>query len=319
MDVTINHVADFYRRYPGESVTFYTRLEAVKKLPGFSLRISLPAEMAVEDYRAPAGYAYDLPYLEIGTGVNYLTWRVEEETPAGTIYEYQTRVIIPPTAVDTVVESQATVVAGSGKSRITAEENCSIAVAAKGRYLEYLPALYQADEMMGRFLMLFESFWSPIEQQIETMPFYFDPQMTTSDLLPWLASWIGLVLDENWPEERRRRLLQSAASLYRRRGTRQGLQDYLEIYTGEKAKIAEQRAENFGLGAGARLGPGIALGKQNRPHTFTVTLSLPPIDAPTKSEQKRQELVRRRIIEGIIEAEKPAHTSYTLQLDIEKR
>jgi phage tail-like protein len=315
MDLTIDHIADFYCRYPGESVTFYTRLEAVKKLPGFSLRISLPAEVAVEDYRAPAGYGHALPYLEMGAGVNYLTWKVEEETPAGTVYEYQTRIIIPPTAVDTVMESRATVVAGSGKARVTAEEMVSIAVAAKGGYLKYLPAIYQADDMMGRFLMLFESFWSPIEQQIEMMPFYFDPQMTTSDVLPWLASWIGLVLDENWPEERRRLLLLSAASLYRRRGTRQGLQDYLEIYTGVKAKIAEQRAENFGLGAGARLGPGIALGKQNRPHTFTVSLSLPPIEAPTAAERKRQELVRRRIIEGIIEAEKPAHTSYTLELE----
>lgn len=315
MDLIINHVADFYCRYPGESVTFYTRLEAVKKLPRYSLRISLPAEIAVEDYRAPAGYDHALPYLEIGAGVNYLTWKVEEGTPAGTVYEYRTRIIIPPTAVDMLVESQATVEAGSGKARVTGEERVSIAVAAKGRYLKHLPAIYQADDMMGRFLMLFESFWAPIEQQIETIPFYFDPQMTTSDVLPWLASWIGLVLDENWPEDRRRLLLQSAASLYRRRGTRQGLQDYLEIYTGVKAKIAEQRAENFGLGAGARLGPGIALGKQNRPHTFIVTLSLPPIDAPTAAERKRQELVRRRIIEGIIEAEKPAHTSYTLELE----
>lgn len=319
MDLTINHVADFYRRYPGESVTFYTRLEAIKKLSAFSLRISVPAEIAVEDYHALAGYNHDLPHLEIGTGVNYLTWQVEDETPAGTVYEYQTSIVIPPTAEDTVIESQATVTVGSGKSRVVAAESVSIAVVAKGRYLKYLPAIYQADDMMGRFVMLFESFWAPIEQQIETMPYYFDPQMTTSDLLPWLASWIGLVLDENWPEDRRRLLLQSAASLYRRRGTRQGLQDFLEIYTGEKARIAEQRAENFGLGARARLGPGIALGKQNRPHTFTVTLSLPPIDAPTKAEQKRQELVRRRIIEGIIEAEKPAHTSYTLQLDTEKR
>ena len=319
MDLTLAHVADFARRYPGESVTFYTRLEAATSLPGFTLRISLPQEVTVEDYQPPAGYDHPLPQLEIGAEVNYLTWPVEAEVAAGTHYEYRTTITIPPTNTDTVLESEASVVAGSGKTRLTAEENVSIAVAAKGRYLKYLPAIYQDDDLMGRFLMLFESFWSPIEQQIGTTPVYFDPKMTTPDLLPWLASWIGLVLDENWPEERRRLLLQSAASLYRKRGTRQGLQEYLEIYTGEKAKIAEHRAENFTLGPKASLGPGLALGKENRPHTFTVTLHLPPLEAATRAEQKRQELVRQRIIESIIDAEKPAHTSYTLHLDIEKR
>lgn len=319
MDLTITHVADFYRRYPGESVIFYTRLEALKTVPGFTLHISLPQEVAVDDYHPPAGYDHPLPQLEIGAEVNYLAWQVDTEVPGGTCYEYQTKITVPPVKEDTVLESLARVVVGRGKSRLTAEENVSIAVAAKGRYLAYLPAIYQDDDLTARFLMLFESFWRPLEQQIETMPFYFDPKMTTSDLLPWLASWIGLVLDENWPEEQRRLLLQSAASLYRRRGTKRGLQEYLEIYTGEKAKIAEHRSENFSLGPTAKLGPGIALGKENRPHTFTVTLHLPPLEAPTKAEQKRRELVRRRIIESIIDAEKPAHTSYKLHLEIEKR
>ena len=137
--------------------------------------------------------------------------------------------------------------------------------------------------------------------------------------MPWLASWIGLALDENWPEDRRRLLLASAASLYRQRGTKRGLREYLKIYTGERATITEHRAENFKLGAEAQLGPGIALGKDNKPHTFSVALRLPPIETPDEAGRARQELVRRRTIESIIEAEKPAHTSYRLDLDIEKR
>jgi hypothetical protein len=135
-------------------------------------------------------------------------------------------------------------------------------------------------------------------------------------MLPWLASWIGLALDENWPEARQRLLLRSAAKLYRTRGTKRGLLKFLEIYTGQQGTIIENRADNFKLGPQATLGPGIALGKENSPNTFIVQLTLPPIDAPTEAERAQLETIRWRTIEAIVRAEKPAHTNYTLQLEI---
>ena len=196
-------------------------------------------------------------------------------------------------------------VADDESARVT--ETVTVAVFAKGRYLRHLPALYERDELMGRFLMLFESFWDPIEGQIDQLPHYFDPRTAPPDLLPWLAAWLDLVLDERWPESKRRQLLQSAVHLYRRRGTRDGLVDYLEIYTGARPQIVEHRAENFVLGPEARLGQGIAIGRRNAPHTFTVKMELPTLP---KAEAES----RRRMIEQIIEAEKPAHTAYLLDL-----
>ena len=198
-----------------------------------------------------------------------------------------------------------------------AEETAAIAVSAKGRYLKYLPALYQDDELMARFLMLFESFWAPIEGQIDHLAFYFDPRMTPSDFLPWLASWLDLELDERWPEERRRQLIRSAVSLYRKRGTRRGLEEFLEIYTGERPQIVEHRARNFFLGADGLLGPGSALGRDNVAHTFTVTVRLPPAPGEDEEERTRHERERRRIIRAIIEAEKPAHTGYELRVEVD--
>nr|MBP7694565.1 hypothetical protein [Anaerolineales bacterium] len=52
----------------------------------------------------------------------------------------------------------------------------------------------------------------------------------------------------------------------------------------------------------------IALGTTNQPHTFRVILPLP--DAPDAHQAQE----RQRIIAAIIEAEKPAHTAYTLEL-----
>jgi phage tail-like protein len=316
--LTLDHVADFCQRYPGENVTFYTRVGVRQPLPGFTLRVTIPIELEVGDYRVLSGEDDALPTVDFESGARHLTWDVTRELQAGSRWEVQVQARVAPTQQDRTLESRAVAIAEVAKEvPINVEESVVIAVLARGRYLRYLPALYQADELMGRFVMLFESFWSPVDGQIDNLPLYFDPKMTPPDFLPWLASWLNLVLDERLPEERQRRLIQAAVSLYRQRGTRQGLQEYLEIYTGGQAQIIEHRAKDFRLGPEARLGPGIALGTGNRPHTFTVVLRLPPISPPAgdKNERIRQESERRRAIEAIIEAEKPAHTSYMLRIE----
>src|SRR5882757_3303547 len=74
-------------------------------------------------------------------------------------------------------------------------------------YLQYLPAPFHADPFVGRFLLIFESILSPIERTIDNVATYFDPRLTPPELLPWLASWVGLELDENWPIAQQRQLV----------------------------------------------------------------------------------------------------------------
>ncbi len=154
----------------------------------------------------------------------------------------------------------------------------------KGRLLNYLPSIYADDLFLDGFLRIFESMWAPLERQIDQLYCYFDPRMTTADLLPWLGTWVDLVLDENWPEARRRTLVARAADLYRRRGTRGALRDYLAIYTGVEPEVVED-------------------GDDQNPFHFSVVLRTPD---PSAIDEDR---VRR-----IIDEEKPAHTTYTLQI-----
>lgn len=320
MLVTIDHAADFYNRYPGETVTFLTRITVLEEVAGFVLRVSLPPELTLSNYGLPLHYEHNRPEFEVGRDANYLVWRVAARISPGTSYEYRVEAQIAPLHQDTILESQARVTpTASGQREASAVETVTIAVAAKGRYLNYLPALYYDNDLMARFLMLFESFWKPIEGQIGHSSLYFDPKITTPDFLPWLASLIGLSLDERWSEARQRALLGQAAWLYRRRGTKLGLQRYLEIYTNRPVRIVENRAENFRLGAEARLGPTVALGRSNRPHTFAVFVRLPALEIDDESERTQQELIRQHTIEAIIEAEKPAQTSYTLHLEVEEK
>ena len=71
----------------------------------------------------------------------------------------------------------------------------------QSRLLTYLPSLYADDPFLGQFLMIFDSLWQPMERQLNQLYAYFDPRLTPSEFLPWLSTWVDLVLDENWPEE----------------------------------------------------------------------------------------------------------------------
>ena len=309
---TVSHVADFCHRYPGEIVTLFTCVEVQKPLPDLTLRVSLPKTLALENYEAPPELEGIVPAIETDQRVDHLVWSFQGELPAGTRYEYQVRARVAPMDRDASLESRAT--GTSSKYGILGEETATVAIWAKGRYLRHLPEIFEQDELMGRFLMLFESFWAPIETQIDNVRRYLDPEMTPEGFLPWLASWVGLDLDGRLSKERQRQLIRQAVSLYRRRGTKQALREHLELYTGGQVQIIEHRARDFCLGPDARLGPGIALGRDNVPHTFTVIAHLPPVSpgAEGKHQHTWEEVERHRAIEEIIEAERPAHTGYNL-------
>ncbi len=174
-------------------------------------------------------------------------------------------------------------------------------LSSRSAYLDYLPGIYSQGDFMGRFLMIFETVLGPIEGVLDNISHYFDAGTAPEELLPWLASWVNLALDETWPLERRRELVGSAVELFRDRGTRRGMRDYLRVYSGVEPKITEDYG-GISLAGHARLGLNTVLGA-GRPHTFNVTLELADPDSVNVEQLK-----------AIIEAEKPAHSGYTLEI-----
>jgi phage tail-like protein len=160
-------------------------------------------------------------------------------------------------------------------------------------YLRYLPGIYQADPFVGRFLLIFESILDPIDRQVANLHHYFDPELTPADVLPWLGGWLGLVMDERWPEERRRELISKAAQLYSWRGTPRGLRAMLTLYTGVEPEIDEPEVTEVDR-------------DHNLAYTFTVRLTIP------KDAEFDEDMVRR-----IIEQEKPAFARPVLEIDEE--
>jgi phage tail-like protein len=156
-------------------------------------------------------------------------------------------------------------------------------------YLKYLPSFLGGNEFLGRFLLIFEQILTPVDRQIDQLYQYFDPRLAPPDFLPWLASWLGLVLDERWPEGQRRELIRAAVELYEWRGTRRGLSEFLRLYTGFAPEIIEP-----GVGKGA---------KADQAHRFVVRI-----------KSSEPDKLDRALLMSIIDLEKPAHAGYKLEV-----
>ena len=189
-----------------------------------------------------------------------------------------------------------------GSEWVTPEIKSIRAVFPRMSYLRYLPAVYQEDEdsrdFLERYLSLFETFFSNVETEIHHIARFFDPDAVSGDFLRWLSSWLDIVEDENWPEEKLRLLVKKVPELYKMRGTRRGIEEIISIFTGEKPIILEQ----FQLqGAGIKETDDLY---SKDPYTFYVLF------APYQIKNEHQlDTVRR-----ILDLEKPAYTRAVLSV-----
>lgn len=106
-------------------------------------------------------------------------------------------------------------------------------------YLRYLPAIYRTDadstEFLERFLSLFESVFTDVEEEIEAATRYLDPEGVPAEALDWLAGWLALAPDDTWSTVAKRRLVRDAHELFKARGTREGLRRLLALYLADRA------------------------------------------------------------------------------------
>ncbi len=114
-------------------------------------------------------------------------------------------------------------------------------------WLRYLPAIYRRSDASGtileRSLAAFESLLAGVQWEIDDIPRLFDawaaPDQTLSSWLDWLSTWVAFDLDESWQPIQRRRALAGAFDLLGRRGTIQGLKEFISLYVGADPVIEE--------------------------------------------------------------------------------
>ena len=185
---------------------------------------------------------------------------------------------------------------------------------ARKSWLDYLPSVYRqataaGDTFLRDFLYIFQTIHAGIESRLERLFEVFDPATTDAELLPWLASWVGLLMDPEWDEHTRRKWIREAPRLYASRGTKRCLVTLIRIFTGLEAKIEENRWPYDGVRAGVsgRIGvDAVVMPTVNRAHSFIVNL-------PVRYEDLNERQVLR--LHQVILMEKPAHTIYVVRFE----
>jgi len=227
-----------------------------------------------------------------------------------------------------------------GNTRVSPKVRCLRAEHPAHDYLRRLPQTLSRDasaaSFLLRYLAMFEGFLGETEARGVDRDLLLDPRSAPAVCLPWLASFVGLVLDERWatapsPDGRpsidvRREIIREAVWLFRYRGTVPGLKRFIELYVGVPVIIMEHyRMRGIGaailgdegsafsssvVGEGFRIGGAvgsdIALPIDGRvddafrthAHRFTVI-----VPAPLTAEQVD-------VVTRIIQVHRPAHTLF---------
>ena len=138
------------------------------------------------------------------------------------------------------------------------------------------------------------SMLDPVDRRLTNLHHYFDPFRAPASMLPYLATWVDLGWlplrhpddSEGIPVDRFRRLIALAPVFARRRGTAAGLETMLRVATGNDTIQVEDSTSDSLV---------------TRPYHLVVRLPA-------------RESSNRRLVELIVQYEKPAHLSHEIAL-----
>jgi phage tail-like protein len=125
------------------------------------------------------------------------------------------------------------------------------------------------------------------------------------EFLEWLAGWVALTLRDDWTEEHKRKFIAIAVQLYRLRGTKAGVTQFVKAYTGDLPVEILEESEAFQVGVHSQIGVHTRL-DGGWPFFFQVNVKLPGVADLQKNID---------IVTALIEQQKPAHTNFTLEVE----
>lgn len=152
----------------------------------------------------------------------------------------------------------------------------------KSNWMQYLPAVYDDDDFIGRYLLIMESIMSPIVWMVDNFDLYLTPDTAPQEWLAWMSGWFDTLLLPELPLDRQRELVRQIGWLFLRRGTRAGLQRLLELYCGTSIEIIESGICHF---------------------TVRVSASQSTLALPSEA-----------IIRRLVDSQRPAFSAYTLEM-----
>ncbi len=162
--------------------------------------------------------------------------------------------------------------------------------------VDRLPAVYQEQEFLHRFLGALDEVLAPVLLVLDNLPAHLTAGTAPEDFLDWLGQWVAVETDPRRPEEQRREAVAGAVAQHRVRGTRRGLALAVRRATGVEPEIAENGATGWSPTPGTALpgSPGPAV---------TIRLRVPHPDR-----------FDRPALEKLVAAEVPAHVRWRVEV-----
>lgn len=159
-----------------------------------------------------------------------------------------------------------------------------------------LPGLLQEDRFAQALTAGLDRVLAPIIATLDCIDAYIDTEIAPEDFLAWLGTWVGVVVDDNWPLERRREFVRRAVELYRIRGTVSGLTGMMEVVTGGEVQIAETG------GVAVSAAPNGPLPGEPQPRMSVRIL----VDDPST--------VSLKVVDAVVAEEKPAYVVHQVEI-----
>ena len=110
-------------------------------------------------------------------------------------------------------------------------------------YVQFLPSVFREDResrrLLSKLLTIYESLFDQVGAHIENLPALFDPEAAPAEALPWLAGWLGVELDGRLDDASRRDLIARAFERHGRRGTPEGMREWIRAVLGCEVHVDE--------------------------------------------------------------------------------
>lgn len=105
--------------------------------------------------------------------------------------------------------------------------------------VEFVPAMIAEDEFAQRLLMGLDHVMGDILRQIDSLPYYLDPTMTTRAMVDYLGYWISASIMPDMNDDEARIAVGLATELNTKRGTVAGLKLWASEVVNGSVQITE--------------------------------------------------------------------------------
>lgn len=102
-----------------------------------------------------------------------------------------------------------------------------------------LPAVFGDDPLAQALCAGLDEVLAPVIVTLDALPAYFDPATAPDDMLGWLATWVGVVVDRHQSAARQRELVRTGAEVLQWRGTVRGVREAVRSVFGIDPEIDE--------------------------------------------------------------------------------